>query len=89
MAGNGEILAAITSLSLALNSRIDTMSAALHRRMDDISGDPERPCPDLNTHLRDHKSIQKTWVGELIRGLIAVFVILGTAGIIYAVGWRN
>ncbi len=43
---------------------------------------------ELKNHLGDHKTIQKTWVGELIRGLIAVAVILGTAGIIYAVGWK-
>ncbi len=88
MASNGEILTAITNLSTALNSRIDTMSMNLHKRMDDLGQDPERPCPDLSGHLSDHKAIQKTWVGELVRGLIAVIVILGTAGIIYAVGWK-
>jgi hypothetical protein len=48
---------------------------------------PERPCPDLTGHLGDHKEIQKTWIGELIRGLIAIVVILGTSFIIYKVRW--
>ncbi len=86
--GNGEVLRAITTLSSDLNTRIDTMSDNLHRRMNDIAQAPERPCPDLSTHLTDHKDIQKTWIGELIRGLIAVVVIVGTAGLIYWVGWK-
>lgn len=89
--GNGEILTAITSLSTGLNTRIDTMSEGLHRRMDKIAEKAEQalhsPCSTLTGHLDDHKDIQKTWIGELIRGFICVIVILGTAYIIYMVGW--
>lgn len=91
MGDNGQILTAITNLSTGLNTRIDLMSEGLHRRMDKIAekaGEiPKRPCPDLSGHLTDHKEIQKTWIGELIRGLIASVVIVGTTYIVYRVGW--
>ncbi len=85
---DGEILAAVN----ALHGRIDAVADRLHKRIDEalkeVGKNPERPCPDLKGHLKDHKDIQKTWIGELIRGFICTVVILGTAFIIYKVGWR-
>lgn len=98
MAGNGEILTAITGLSNSLNSRIDQMSQGLNERIDNLGisihkrinlvekkaeDHPERPCLDLTNHLGQHQESKRMWIGEVIRGIVALVVILLGAYLIY------
>lgn len=74
----GDIHKVIDEKSNKTHERIDslvTVVGEVRVEMAKVNGTVKTTKRSLDMHLGDHKDIQKTWVGELIRGAVGLIVL--------------